>query len=63
MIEIDIEVREGETSFRTAVRAESILHAGDIARDRYCGSEVAVVFPIDPDRFFGVDAAEPNLVA
>jgi hypothetical protein len=50
MIESDIEVRE-DSSIRTAVRAESILHASDIARNLY------------PGRFFVVDAAQPNLVA
>lgn len=65
MIEIDIEVCEGGSSTRTAVRAESILHVGAIARALYPGAEVAVVFPIDPDRYFVVGAAEPaaNLVA
>lgn len=62
MVEISIEVRSGSSSFTTAVRAESIRDAGEIVRDRYPESDVTVVFPIDPDRFF---AAEPvaNLLA
>ncbi len=52
MIEIGIEVREGASTFRTAVRAESIRSADEIARTQYSGGDVTVVFPIDPDRFF-----------
>jgi hypothetical protein len=55
MIEVSIEV--GSSAIRTemAVRAESILQALSIARNRYPGDAVRVVFPIEPETFFVED--------
>jgi hypothetical protein len=55
MVEVSVEVCSGDSSFMTAVRAESIQRADEIARNLYPDSDVKVVFPIDPDRFFVVE--------
>ncbi len=64
MIRISIEVDSGDARFRAAVRAESIERAMGLASARYPGTEVRVLFPIDPDSFFCregavLEAAEP----
>lgn len=53
MIQISIQV--GGASFRAAVRAESIERAVSLAGAQYPGSEVKVLFPIDPETFFAGD--------
>jgi hypothetical protein len=52
MIEVSIEVREGNAPFRVAVRAESISQAVSNVKERHPGGDVRVVFPIDPESFF-----------
>jgi hypothetical protein len=52
MIEVSVEVREGDAPFRVAVQAESIGQAVSIAKERHPGRDVRVVFPIDPESFF-----------
>ena len=56
MIKVDVEVGSGGGSFRAAVRAESIARAVGLARVRYPGSDVSVLFPIDPEGFFCEDS-------
>ncbi len=54
MIRISVEVGSGEAAcFRELVRAESIEQAVGIVSGRYPNSEVRVLFPIDPEMFFG----------
>lgn len=52
MIEVSVEVSNGSECSRVRVRAESIEHAVDLAKRRYAGREVRVVFPIEPEAFF-----------
>ena len=52
MIKVSVEVREGASLFRVAVKAESISRAVSIVKGRHPGRDVRVVFPIDPERFF-----------
>ncbi len=44
-----MEVREGATRFRVAVRAESIGRAVSIMKGRNPGRDVRIVFRIDPE--------------
>jgi hypothetical protein len=60
VIRVSMEVREGAALSRATVRAESILEAVSITRERYPGHDVRVVFPIDPEDFFIEDPAEDN---
>jgi hypothetical protein len=60
MIRVSMEVREGTALSRATVRAESIREAVSIARERYPGRDVRVIFPIDPETFFIDDPAEGN---
>ena len=60
MIRVSMEVREGAALSRTAVQAESIPEAVSIARRRYPGRDVRVIFPIDPEEFFIEGPAEGN---
>jgi hypothetical protein len=52
MIKISIEVSSGDVRSRVKVRAESIERALGLAKARYPGSEVRMLFPIDPESFF-----------
>jgi hypothetical protein len=52
MIRVCIEVGEGRALSRTTVQAESLREAVSIARRRYPGHDVRVMFPIDPEDFF-----------
>ena len=56
MIRIDVEVGSGGGIFKAAVRADSIARAVGLARTRYPGSDVRVLFPIDPEDFFCEDS-------
>jgi len=52
VIEMPVEVGDGATLIRTAVRAESLLRAGllravEAARAYYHGASIQVVYPID----------------
>lgn len=61
MIEVSIKVGSGAAHFSVAVRAESIRQALGIARAWYPGSEVRVLFPIDPEAFFAKNPAAAGL--
>ena len=70
MIKVFVEVREGASPFRVAVRAESITHAISIIEVHHPGRNVRVIVPIDSDEFFtegtqeigaGQDASERPL--
>ena len=52
MIQVSLEVREGDAPFRVAVQAESIGLAVSTIEERHPGGDVRVVFPIDPEEFF-----------
>ena len=58
MIRISVEVGGRVSRFELTLHAQSIERAVGIARARYPGSEVKVMFPIDPDTFFAEDAAD-----
>ena len=58
MIRVDVEVGSGGGLFRAAVKAESIARAVALARVRYPGSNIRVLFPIDPNAFF-VEGCHP----
>ena len=58
MINVSVEVREGAAPFRLAVRAETITRAVSAIEKRHPGRDVRVVFPIDPEEFFGADPKE-----
>lgn len=51
MIKVSLEVREGDAP--VAVYADTISQAVGIARERFPGRDVRVVFPIDGEEFFG----------
>ncbi len=53
MIKVSLEVREGEAPMEVAVYADTISQAIGIARERFPGHNVRVVFPIDGEEFFG----------
>ena len=53
MIRVFVEVREGADPLRVEVRAESISQAVGSIEERHPGRKVQVVFPIDPEEFFG----------
>ncbi|MEJ7816160.1 MAG: hypothetical protein WKF53_13390 [Rubrobacter sp.] len=53
MVRVSVEVREGDAPFEMAMYADSISQAVGIARDRFPGHDVRVVFPIDGEEFFG----------
>ena len=55
MIKVFLEVREGATLSRVAVRADTISRAVSITQGSNPGREVRVVFPIDPEGFFAGD--------
>jgi hypothetical protein len=56
VIRIDVEVGSGGGIFKAAVRAENIARAVGLARARYPGSNISVLFPIDPEGFFCEDS-------
>ena len=58
MVRIVVEVESGTARFHAVVRARNIERAVGSARAQYPMSRVNVLFPIDPDTFFG-DDAEP----
>jgi hypothetical protein len=59
MIRVCIEVDRGTTGSTTLfVRAESILRALEVAGEQNPGCASSVVFPLDPDTFFLLDASE-----
>ena len=56
MIRVDVEVGSGGGIFKAAIRAESIARAVGLAQARYPGSDISVLFPIDPEGFFCEDS-------
>jgi hypothetical protein len=52
MIQVSVKLGDGSIDFRVSVRAESIEQAVSLASERYPGSKVRVLFPIDPESFF-----------
>ncbi len=63
MIRILVEVSSGTARFRAVVQAESVEQAVGVARARYPGSEVGVLFPSDPKTFFaqGLDPSSEQV--
>ncbi len=53
MICVTVEIREGALTRRARISAPSIERALTIARDGKTGRRVCLVFPIDPEAFFG----------
>lgn len=51
MVRVTVEVSSGPGSFRAYVYAKSIAHAVRLAGAYYPGSDVGVVFPLEPDFF------------
>lgn len=58
MVKVSLEVRDGDAPMEVAVYADTISRAVGIARERFPGGDVRVVFPIDGEEFFG--GAEGN---
>ena len=58
MIKVCVEVREGDALLEAAVYADSIRQAVGIAKGRFHGRDVRVVFPIDGEEFFSGRGAE-----
>ena len=58
MIRVAVEVREGATSLRETVSADSVSQAVSSVRERFPGRDVRVVFPIDSEEFFVADPKE-----
>ena len=59
MVSVSVEVREGDGLFEMTVYADSISQAVGIARGRFPGHDVRVVFPIDGEEFFGGRGTDP----
>jgi hypothetical protein len=57
LIRISVEIFGEASRFSTAICAETIERAVSIARARYPGREVSVLFPIDPETFFYKEVA------
>ena len=57
MVKVSVEVSSRDAHFGVTLCAQSIERAVNVATARYPGSEVRVVFPIEPDTFFTEDAA------
>jgi hypothetical protein len=57
VVRVMIEVDSGSARFRVEVGAQNIHRAVSLAKTRYSGSNSRVVFPIDPEGFFGKDPA------
>jgi len=53
MIRVSVEIREGALTYRARVTAPSIERALKIAGGGKPGRRVRLVFPIDPEAFFG----------
>lgn len=61
MIRVSVEVRDVDSPLMVLVRAASISRAEGLARSRFPGSAVRVVFPIDGDDFFAGDGASEGI--
>jgi hypothetical protein len=63
MIRVSVDVFSGLNHFRAAVWAESIEQALNLTGIHYPGCETRVVFPIDPESFFGGSSASaPEMI-
>ncbi len=62
MIRVSVKVREGTALSRATVQATSICEAVSIARERYPGRDVHVMFPIDSEDFFIGDPVRTEAV-
>ena len=60
MIQVSVEVREGDTPFVVSVQAKSIDLAVSTIEERHPGRDVKVVFPIDPEEFFLGGSEKPG---
>lgn len=56
MIRVAVKVRSGDARFQVVVQAENIERAVHLAKTRYPGGKVQVLFPIEPDAFFAKEA-------
>jgi hypothetical protein len=56
VVKVSVEVRNGAARFRVGVQASSIQSALNLVKGIHSGSDVKVVFPIDPEGFFVADA-------
>jgi hypothetical protein len=53
MIRVTVEIREGALTYRVRVTAPSIERALEIMGDGKPGRRVRLLFPIDPEAYFG----------
>ncbi len=58
MVKVSVEVRKGDCLFEVAVYADTIGQAVAMARGRFPGHAVRVVFPIGGEEFFGGTGTE-----
>lgn len=56
MVRVSMEVRGRAARFRVGTQASSIRRAVILVKGLYSGSDVRVIFPIDPEGFFVEDA-------
>ena len=56
MVRVSIEVSSGAARFGVKVQASSIQRAVRLVKGLHPASDVRVVFPIEPEAFFVVDA-------
>jgi hypothetical protein len=56
VIEVLVEMGNGSACIRVVARGENIRRAVGIAGAFYPGTDVRVVYPIDPERFFVDDS-------
>lgn len=56
MVRVSVEVRSGVARFRVVVQASNIQRAVSLVKGLYSASDVRVLFPIDPERFFVKEA-------
>ena len=52
MVKVLVDVSSSDARLRVTLCAQSIKQAVEVVSARYPGSEVGVVFPIEPDTFF-----------
>jgi hypothetical protein len=62
MIKVSVQVCSGSVSFKAAVWADGIEKALSLARTRYPGTEVRVIFPIEPESFFVTETVSSSRV-
>jgi hypothetical protein len=56
VVKVSMEVRSGAARYRVGLQASSIRRAVSLVTGLYSASDVRVVFPSDPERFFVEDA-------